>query len=37
MFDIVKENLLIFIDFIPYLIGLRLVFAFIGDLLFGGR
>lgn len=37
MFEVIEQFLIQFVDCIPYLIGLWLIFAFIGDLLFGGK
>lgn len=37
MFDIVKYLLSLFIDMLPYLIGLYLIFDFTGSLLLGKR
>lgn len=37
MFDVVITLLSNFVDMLPYLIGLYLIFDFIGSLLFGKR
>lgn len=37
MFEIVKHLLSVFIDILPYLIGLYLIFDFTGSLLLGKR
>lgn len=37
MFDVAEQFLIQLIDFLPYLIGLYLIFDFIGSLLFGRK
>lgn len=37
MFEIIKELLSQFVDMLPYMIGLYLIFDFTGQLLFGRK